>query len=435
MQGKIAAMQRDLKTLREAVKNSSLPQEEKEAFYKSLNTLDKHTLERAKGNYNALIALKNAHDPDAFNRFFAQTESYYKKLLAERDRLEELSDIAQAAGQRAPTKLIEQNHEELERVERKYKAFQKIKRDGARAINPLLQEALAYEEGFKTELGRFRGSFRLMLERLGSSLPDPHFPPLKKQNKFGDSSSLQDINKKNLFLPDCDGLFPDDETVAARAMAGKSAPVSPQNNFPARDVIAMNQARQGVKDPQPTPRTRADFDKALKAWEKEVNENNLKMKALRQAPGAKSVARGLLKGVLQIMPFLPLPSEVINSLTGTTNQDYIDYFQERIKEGEGWIANINVRIVELENKIRGITPVAARPQSGNSMKGDDSRARQAQLKSLQDQVDALYDARNQWKEAIMLWKASMEEKIMDRAIEESTKDMDNSIQGRNLRVI
>lgn len=88
LQRSIIAQGNALKVLREDIKNSNLPQAQKDVFYKSLNTLDKHTLERAKGILNAIIASKNAHDPALFDTLFAQTEAYYNKLIKERDEFE-----------------------------------------------------------------------------------------------------------------------------------------------------------------------------------------------------------------------------------------------------------------------------------------------------------------------------------------------------------
>lgn len=190
LQRDIMAGAKELKKIREDIKNSALPQAQKEEFYKSLNKLDKYTLERARGIYNALIASKNVHDPKLFNQLFDQTEAYYNTLIKKRDEFE----VAKTIGEKSSTKRIEFNHEELERVEHKLGALKNIKRNRANAIDPLIREAQSYQNNFNLEIKKIRESFNVMSAKL-KLVPPPHFPPTENP-----PAQLSDKMKHNLAL-------------------------------------------------------------------------------------------------------------------------------------------------------------------------------------------------------------------------------------------
>jgi hypothetical protein len=94
-----------------------------------------------------------------------------------------------------------------------------------------------------------------------------------------------------------------------------------------------------------------------------------------------------------------MPSEVIDAVTGATNQAWIDKYGADIKNIEAKISVLNDKIVDLEIQRDNIPPVSPKPKRV-SMKGSDSRDRQVRINVLQEQIDGLYKNRDELMDAI-----------------------------------
>ncbi len=177
----------------------------------------------------------------------------------------------------------------------------------------------------------------------------------------------------------------------------------------------------------PIPRmTRAQAKIAMDEWIAMVNKQKMSLSKISISKSKVSVLRGLGGTFLQLMGFLPLPSEIINEVVGATDQDWIDLRNDDIKNAEAKISNINDTIVNLEARRDAIPSVSfnldKKPRGGVSMKGDNSRNRERQINALQQQIDVLYEQRDEWMDAIQSWQNQITEKI-DNQIRKEYSEM------------
>lgn len=180
--------------------------------------------------------------------------------------------------------------------------------------------------------------------------------------------------------------------------APKLLPFNPKKSLPQRDLPRINQFLVESGRPSTTLLTKEEYQKVLANWNKSVREaNKLKQVGFSRV---KFTLKGALGTSFQLLGYLPLPSEMIDTFFGTTDEDYIDYFKQKVSYGEDRVVSINVQIVDLEQKRDAINLLPQKPKSGVSMKGDNIRQRQAEIKKLNDQINALYDERSQWQDAI-----------------------------------